>query len=132
MINKVILVGRVGGDPEVRPTKTSAVASLTVATSERRLVNDEWTENTEWHNITCFGKLAERMDKVHKGDQVYIEGKIHYSTYDKKDGTKGYKTEIYAEVFKTLEKKQSPAEGKPQYTNKPKKDNWGRDEEAGW
>jgi single-strand DNA-binding protein len=105
MVNKAIIVGNLGRDPEVRFTPSGrAVARFTVATTER------WTdqqgqrqEKTEWHNIVVWGKQAETCGQyLSKGRQVYIEGRITNRSYDDKDGNKRYITEIIAQNVRFL------------------------------
>ena len=96
-INKVILVGNLGRDPELRHTKNgTAVANLSIATSETWSDNDGATqERTEWHRIVLWDKLAEIAEKyLSKGRQVYLEGRIDNRSYDDKDGNKRYISEI--------------------------------------
>ena len=104
-INKVILVGNLGKDPELRYTPSgAAVANFTLATSERfKDKSGEWQEKTEWHNIVAWRQLAEICGKyLHKGKQVYIEGKIQTRSYDDRDGNKRYTTEIVADQMQML------------------------------
>jgi single-strand DNA-binding protein len=104
-VNKVILVGNVGKDPEVRHLDTGvAVANFPLATSESYTAkNGERVTTTEWHNIVLWRGLAEVAEKyVTKGRQLYIEGKIRTRTYDDKDGNKRYMTEIYADSMQML------------------------------
>ncbi|HUJ13699.1 MAG TPA: single-stranded DNA-binding protein [Thermoanaerobaculia bacterium] len=109
MINKVILVGRLGKDPEIRSTPNgSSVAKFTVATDERYTdKNGEKQERTEWHNITAWGKLAEICGQyLRKGKLVYIEGSIRTDSWDDKEsGQKRYRTEIVANTMKMLDRK---------------------------
>ncbi len=104
-INKVILVGNLGADPEIRyaPSGT-AVANFRLATSETRVNKDGQKETkTEWHKIVTFGKLAEICGEyLAKGKQVYIEGKIQTRSWDDKDGNKKYMTEIVANTMQML------------------------------
>lgn len=105
MINKVILVGRVGKDPEVRHLdNNSAVARFTLATNETyKNKNGEKVTNTEWHNITVWRSLAEIAGRyVKKGTMLYVEGKIRTRSWDDKDGNKRYTTEIEADNFQML------------------------------
>lgn len=105
MINKVTLIGNLGADPEIRyTTDGTAVANFSVATTDTwKDKNGEKQQSTEWHKIVCFNRLAEiAQEFLHKGKQVYIEGKIQYRTWDKDDGTKGYATEIKAHIVKFL------------------------------
>lgn len=106
-INKVILVGHVGKDPEVRHLDSeTSVAHFTLATSESYTnKNGERVENTEWHNIVCWRKLAGIAENyVRKGNQLYIEGKIKTRSYEQ-DGAKKYITEIFADTLQLLGKK---------------------------
>lgn len=106
-MNKVMLIGNVGVEPEVRYVDAGvAVASLRLATTERgyRLQNGtEVPDRTEWHNIVLWRQLAETVEKyVHKGDKLYIEGKIHTRSYDDRSGQKRYVVEIWAEAMEML------------------------------
>lgn len=107
-INKVILVGNVGKDPEIRHLDSGvAVANFTLATSETYVAkNGDKVTTTEWHNIVLWRGLAEVAEKyVAKGKQLYIEGRIRTRTYDDKDGNKRYVTEIYGDTMQLLGKK---------------------------
>lgn len=106
MVNKVILVGNVGMDPEVRTTEGGVkVARIRLATTERlfdRQAN-EAKEHTEWHTITLWRGLADVVDKyVRKGSQVYIEGRLRTREWMDKDNNKRYTTEILADVMNML------------------------------
>jgi single-strand DNA-binding protein len=104
MINKVILLGNVGADPEVRALDGGKkVARIRVATTERYTDQQgNKQEQTEWHSVTLWGSLADVADKyVHKGSQVYIEGKIRTREYEH-NGEKRYATEIMANDMKLL------------------------------
>ena len=107
MINKVILVGNVGQDPETQILPSgSAVCKLSVATPEKWTKDGKAEEKTEWHRVKMFGKLAEIAQKfLSKGSKVYIEGKIQTSSWDKDDGSKAYMTEIIAREMKFLSSK---------------------------
>lgn len=110
MINKVILVGNVGNDPEVRNFDNGGmVAKISLATSESyKNRNGEKITETEWHTITFFVKLAEIVEKyVKKGDKLYIEGSIRYRSYENKEGKKVYFTEIKADKMQMLGGKKS-------------------------
>ena len=115
MINKVILLGNVGQDPEVRTLETGVkVARLRLATTERifnRQAN-ETTEHTEWHTITLWRGLAEVVDKyVRKGSQIYVEGRIRGREWEK-DGAKHYAIDIVADDMKLLGRRQdNPMQG---------------------
>lgn len=96
MINKVILIGNMGKDPELRQVGDSSVCSFPLATSEkytdRKGIKQE---KTEWHNIVCWGKTADIAARyLDKGSKVYIEGKIQTNKWEGQDGKKNYKTEI--------------------------------------
>ncbi|MBI1910748.1 MAG: single-stranded DNA-binding protein [Deltaproteobacteria bacterium] len=104
-VNKVILVGNLGADPEIRYTPNgTAVANFRIATSETRANKDGQKETkTEWHRIVTFGKLAEICGEyLSKGKQVYIEGKIQTRSWDDRDGNKKYTTEILANTMQML------------------------------
>lgn len=109
-VNKVILVGNVGKDPDVRHLDSGvSVANFSLATSETyRNKENQKVTNTEWHNIVVWRRLAEIVEKyVKKGDPLYIEGKIRTRSYDDKDGNKKYITEIFADNMQMLGSKQS-------------------------
>ena len=99
-VNKVILVGNVGQDPEVKYTASGVpVAKLSLATNERfKDKNDAWQDRTEWHSVVAWQRLAEIVGEyVRKGSKLYIEGKLQTSTWeDKQSGEKKYRTEIVA------------------------------------
>ena len=106
-MNKVMLIGNVGVEPDVRYVeKGVAVASVRLATTERGYTLQNGTtvpERTEWHNIVLWRQLAETVEKyVHKGDKLYIEGKIHTRSYDDKSGMKRYVVEIWADAMEML------------------------------
>ena len=106
MINKVILVGNVGADPEVRSLESGTkVARVRLATTERlfdRQAN-ETKEHTEWHTVTLWRGLADVVDKyVRKGSQLYIEGRIRTREWTDRDNNKRYSTEILADEMKLL------------------------------
>lgn len=111
-VNKVILVGNVGRDPEVRHLdKGVAVARFSLATTENYTSKTgEKVSNTEWHNIVLWRGLAEVAEKyVKKGSQLYIEGRLRTNTYEK-DGVKHYTTEINADTMQLLGKREGQAE----------------------
>jgi single-strand DNA-binding protein len=115
MINKVILVGRLGKDPEIRSTPQGmTVAKFTVATDERFTDRSgEKQERTEWHNIVVWGKLAEICGQyLRKGKLVYLEGSIRSDSWDDKEtGQKRYKTEINVRDMKMLERRDDSGGG---------------------
>lgn len=104
-VNKVILIGRLGKDPEMRFTQSGrAVTSFTMATSDYwQDQNNERQERTEWHRIVTWAKLAETCAKIlSKGKLVYIEGRLQTRAWDDKDGNKRYTTEIVANTMQIL------------------------------
>ncbi|MCK5237583.1 MAG: single-stranded DNA-binding protein [Deltaproteobacteria bacterium] len=114
MVNKAILIGRLGGDPEVRYTPNgSAVANFTVATSENwKDKEGAKQERTEWHRIVTFGRLAEICGEyLNKGKQVYIEGRIQTRQWEDRDGNKRYTTEIVANQMQMLGSKNDQGGG---------------------
>jgi len=125
-MNKVMLIGNVGKDPEIRYVDSGVcVASLVMATTERgyKLQNGtEVPDRTEWHNIVLWQRLAETVEKyVKKGDKLYIEGKIHSRSYDDRNGVKRYVTEIWADAMEMLTPKSvsQPQAEQPQQFSQP-------------
>lgn len=101
-VNKVIIVGRLGQNPEVKAAGNSTVCRLSVATSEKWKKDGQDQERTEWHRIVVWGKLAEICGKhLAKGRQVYVEGKLQTRSWEK-DGEKRYATEIVANTVQFL------------------------------
>ena len=103
-INKVILVGNLGNDPEVKYTQGGmAITTISLATTSVRKDRDgNQQEKTEWHRVKLFGKVGEIAGEyLHKGRQVYIEGRIEYGSYEK-DGVKHYTTDIIGEDMQML------------------------------
>ena len=106
-VNKVILVGNVGKDPEVKYLEGGvAVAKLTLATSETYKNRDgQKVEQTEWHRVSAWGKTVDIIEKlVTKGSHIAIEGKLTHRSYDDKDGNKRYITEVVANELVLLNK----------------------------
>jgi single-strand DNA-binding protein len=104
-INKVILVGNLGNDPETKYTQGGmAVTKVSLATTSVRKDRDGNTqERTEWHRVTFFGKLGEIAGEyLRKGSQVYVEGSIRYDKYTGQDGTERYSTDIIADEMQML------------------------------
>lgn len=106
-VNKVILLGNVGKDPEVRyPQKGQAVAQFSLATTERAYTNANGVqvpERTEWHNIVAWGRNAEIVERyVKKGTQLYIEGKLRTRMWEDRNQIKRYVTEVYVDVLELL------------------------------
>lgn len=121
MINKVILVGRVGADPEIKVMGDSGVktARIRLATSEKwfNKETNQTEELTEWHNVTLWRNLADVADKyVRKGSLLYVEGTIHYRKWQGKDGVERQMTDITATTMQMLNKVEvSAAPAEPQY-----------------
>lgn len=121
-VNKVILVGRLGSDPELKYTPSGvAVATFSVAT------NENWTdkdgnaqERTEWHRIVCWRKLAEIAGEyLKKGRQVYVEGRLQTRSWEDQNGVKRYQTEIIARDIQMLGRREEDAKaggGAPDFT----------------
>ena len=107
-VNKAILVGRLGRDPELKYTSNQmAIATLSVATSERRKdgQSGQWVEQTEWHRVVVFGKTAEFCGQyLKKGRMVYCEGRIRTNKWQDKDGNDRYTTEVVANTLQALDK----------------------------
>ena len=104
-INKVILIGNVGRDPEVRTTPSGQqVAKFSLATSENFTSRaGEKQERTEWHNIVVWGKLADLCKQyVSKGRQIYVEGRLQTSSWNDQQGNKKYRTEVVAQTVQFL------------------------------
>ena len=118
-VNKVILVGNLGKDPEIKKFDSGIKnASFSLATTEKfKNKTGEMVSNTEWHNIVVWGALSDVAEKyLKKGSQIYLEGKIKTSSWEDKSGSKRYKTEIYADSFTMLGVKDVQS-------NEPKKEN---------
>lgn len=124
-VNKVILIGRAGKDPDVRTLDGGAkVASLSFATTDKAYTLQNGTqvpERTEWHNLIFWNKTAEIVEKyVHKGDKLYIEGKIRTRSYDDSRGIKRYITELFVDNMEMLSVKPQqapPPPPLPEHTN---------------
>ncbi len=98
-LNKVMLIGNLGADPEIKYTQGGqAILKLRLATTERYVTKGgERQDRTEWHSIVIWGNRAEALNKIlQKGRTIYVEGRLQTSSWDDKDGTKRYKTEINA------------------------------------
>jgi len=122
MLNKALLIGRLGKDPEVRYTPDGMmVTNFNIATDEyRKDKNGERVQRTEWHRIVTFGKLAEICGNyLSKGKLIFVEGRIQTQSWEDKEGNKHYTTEIIASDMKMLDSKGSgksqemPAEAMP-------------------
>ena len=114
-VNKVILIGNLGGDPEVRYTPNgSAVCNLSLATSEswKDRQTGQPVERTEWHRIVIFGKLAEVAGQfLHKGSKVYIEGKLQTRKWQDQQGQDRYTTEVVVDINGQLQMLDSRQDG---------------------
>ena len=111
-INKVILIGHLGADPELRYTPNGTpVANFRIATTERWINKQgERMESTEWHRIVAWGKLGEFCGQyLNKGKQVYIEGRLRTRSWEDKDGKKQWTTEIIAQRLQLLGKLERPS-----------------------
>ena len=109
MINKVTLIGNLGRDPEIRHFENgSMVGKFPVATNESyRDKNGEWQTVTEWHDVVVWRALAERAERsLKKGSLVYIDGKLTHRKYQDKDGIDRYITEVVANTFRALERRE--------------------------
>ena len=124
-LNKVMLIGNVGNDPEIRyldsnpqgPQGNAKVASFRLATTERfRDRNGEVRENTEWHSIVAWRNSADYVERfVHKGSQIYVEGKLRTRQWTDQSGNKRYTTEINADNLQLLGKRPDSAPGQQGY-----------------
>jgi single-strand DNA-binding protein len=114
-VNKVILLGNVGKDPEIRSTAGGTmVASFTLATSDRQKdAQGNWQDRTEWHNLKAFNRTAEIIrDYVKKGSKLYVEGKITTNSWDDKEtGQKKYRTEIIVNDISLLSGREDGGSG---------------------
>lgn len=113
-----MLIGNVGKDPEVRYyEQDQAVAQIRLATTEKGYTLPNGTQvpdRTDWHNVVFFRGLAKVVEKyVHKGDKLYVEGRIRYRSYDDQKGIKQYVTEIYADNMEMLSPKQNTTAEQP-------------------
>jgi single-strand DNA-binding protein len=125
-VNKAILIGNLGGDPELRHTPNGTpVASFNIATTEQWVSKTgERGERTEWHRIVAWSRLAEICNEyLTKGKQVYIEGRIQTRQWEDRDGNKRYTTEIIAQNMQMLgrpgDRPQAPAGDGPTYESEP-------------
>lgn len=108
MRNKVQLIGNLGADPDVRTTETGKkIARLRIATNESyKNANGEWVKETQWHQLIAWGNLAETIaEKLHKGTETLVEGKLVHSEYTDKTGVKKYVTEVQVSDFLILDRK---------------------------
>ncbi len=115
-VNKVILMGNVGGDPEVRyPSQGHCVAQVSLATSDRAYTNAagvQVPERTEWHRLVMWGKNAEFAERyIRKGAKLYVEGKLRTRQYQDKSGITRSITEVYVDTFEYLGVRSNPPAG---------------------
>lgn len=119
-VNKVVLIGRLGKDIELRQTGAgSSIANMTLAT-DRRYKDGQGNAQTEteWHSVVFFGKTAEIASQyLHKGSSVYVEGRLHTRKYTDKHGIERYATDIIGEAFQFLDSKKSTGESNVRSTN---------------
>jgi single-strand DNA-binding protein len=116
MVNKVILIGNLGKDPEFRKLESgAAVARFSVATNENyKDKNGEWQSQTEWHDVVAWRNLAEKAEaSLKKGSTVYVEGKLSTRSWEDQEGNKKRTTEVVASYLRNLSKKESGGEDAP-------------------
>jgi single-strand DNA-binding protein len=116
MVNKVILIGNLGKDPEFRKLESgAAVARFSVATNENyKDKNGEWQSQTEWHDVVAWRNLAEKAEStLKKGSTVYVEGKLSTRSWEDQEGNKKRTTEVVASYLRNLSKKESGGEETP-------------------
>ena len=114
MINKVILIGNLGRDPEVKHLESGAtVAKFSIATNENyKDKAGEWQTITQWHDIVCWRALADRAEKsLKKGSLAFIEGKLTHRKWQDQNGIDRYSTEVVAQVLRPLEKRENSGGG---------------------
>jgi single-strand DNA-binding protein len=125
-VNKVILFGNLGKDPEVKYTpQQTAICRFSLATGERRKdQSGQWVDHTEWHNIVTLGKTAENCARfLKKGRQVFIEGKIRTNKWQDKEGKDRYTTEIIADNVQFTAGGRGESAGDGDYSQEPANDN---------
>lgn len=123
-MNKVMLIGNVGKEPDVRYYDADqCVAKVTLATTERGYVLKNGTkvpDRTDWHSLVFYRQLAKIVEQyIHKGDKLYVEGRLRYNTYDDQQGRRHYVTEIQVENLELLTPKPKPAAEDSTATKKP-------------
>ena len=114
-VNKVILLGNAGKDPEIRDVQGVKVAQFTLATTDRAYTNSNGVqvpERTEWHNVVAWRGIADVCERyVHKGSKIYIEGKLTTRSWEASNGTKQYRTEVVVEKLELCDKPQQSQQG---------------------
>lgn len=120
-LNKVILVGNLGRDPEVHYSQSgTAVCKIRLAVGESRKVKDQWEEHTEWIDVVCFGRTAENMGQhLNKGSQVCVEGRIKTDKWTDKEGNERWSTSVAAN--KVVFCSRGPSGGQPRAQGTPRK-----------
>lgn len=121
MVNKVILIGNLGRDPEIRHLESGvSVGRFPVATNESYLdKNQQWQTITEWHDIVVWRRLAERAEKqLKKGSLVFVEGKLTHRKWQDSNGNDRYSTEVVANTFRSLDKRDDSQSGSSSYVEK--------------
>ena len=114
MVNKVILIGNLGKDPEIRHLENGAVvAKFSLATNENyKDKSGEWQTQTEWHDIVVWRTMAERAEQqLKKGSQIYLEGKLTHRSWEGQDGNKRYATEVVGSYFRNLTRRDNEGGG---------------------
>jgi len=120
MINKVTLIGHLGGDPDVKQLENGVkVARFSLATNENYKDKDgNWQKTTEWHNVVVWRDLAERAERsLKKGNLVYIDGKISYRKFTGQDGNDRHVTDIIANVMRSLERQEGTGSLESRFPN---------------
>jgi single-strand DNA-binding protein len=133
MVNRVILIGNLGRDPEVRSLENGAmVAKFSLATTERYQDKEgNWQDLTEWHEIVAWRYVAERAEKnLKKGMLVYLEGKLTHRTWQDKDGNNRKTTEVVADTFRIVNNRQGGSGGNSTYFPSEKDDPYNRNNPA--
>lgn len=122
MVNKVILIGNLGKDPEIRKLESGAtVARFSLATNENyKDKSGEWQTQTEWHDVVLWRSLAERAENsLKKGFMIYLEGKLTTRSWEDQEGNKRKTTEVVGSYFRNLTKKEGMGSGDPNNANIP-------------
>ena len=126
MVNKVVLIGNLGRDPEVRNLESGAkFAKFSLATNENyKDKTGNWQSLTEWHNIIMWGDMADRAEKqLKKGSMIYLEGKLTSRSYQDQEGNTKYITEVRANTYRSLDKRENTGEMNQPYTPAPSANN---------
>lgn len=105
--NQCQFIGHLGKQPEMRFTPSGkAVTGFSVAVNNGYRKDDQWVEQTEWVNVVCWGKTAENAnERLTRGSLVFVQGRLQTRSWEKEGGTKGYRTELVADIVKQLDKK---------------------------